>query len=78
MTININDELLCRSVQFYGTQTTEKHIAAAGVCKDVGRIQNGDVLCSKAQYDPVLHPLVIHHGKPDPVMGIMGVYIGLD
>ena len=78
MTVYINGKLLCRSVQLYGTQTTEKHIAAAGVCKNMGRIQKGDVLWSKARYDPVLHPLVIHLGKPDPVMGSMGVYIGLD
>ena len=78
MTVNINGRPLCRSVQLYGTQTTDTHIAGAGVCKAVGRIKKGDVLWSKARYDPVLHPLVMHHGKPDPVMGSMGVYIGID
>ena len=78
MTVQINGVSICRSVQYYGTQTTESHITAPGVCKAVGRIKEGDVLSAKARYDPVLHPLVMHHGKPDPVMGVMGVYIGID
>ena len=78
MTVNINGVPLCRSVQYYGSETTESHITAPGVCKDVGRIKKGDILSAKARYDPLLHPLVIHHGKPDPVMGVMGVYIGID
>ena len=78
MTAYLNDEQLCHSVQFYGTQTTEPHITAAGVCKDAGRIEKGDVLWANARYDPVLHPLVMHDGKPDMVMGSMGIYVGVD
>ena len=78
MTVHVNGKLVCRSVQLYGTQTTEQHITAAGVCKDAGQIRKGDMLWAETRYDPVLHPLVMHWGKPDPVMGSMGIYIGVD
>ena len=78
MTASLNGETLCRSVQLYDTQMTDQHITAAGVCKPARKIGRGDILSAKAQYDPTLHPLVMHHGRPDPVMGSMGVYIGVD
>ena len=48
------------------------------VCKDGGHVKIGDRLVAEARYDPQLHPLIMHQGKPDPVMGSMGVYIGID
>ncbi|KAL8691752.1 MAG: hypothetical protein Q9218_003101 [Villophora microphyllina] len=78
MTSYLNDNQLCRSTQLYGTQTNDDHISAVGVCKNIGRVRHGDRLYSEARYDPVLHPLITHHGKPDPVMASMGIYIGID
>ena len=78
MTTFLNGEPVCRSIQLYGTQTTDQHINAVGVCKAAGDVRKGDILWAVARYDPVLYPLVMHHGRPDPVMGSMGVYIGVD
>ena len=75
---DLNDIIICRSVQLYGTLTTVAHISAARVCKSVGKIKEGDVLKAEARYDPVLRPLIIHGETPDPVMGSTGVYIGAD
>ncbi|KAH7405670.1 hypothetical protein DE146DRAFT_778966 [Phaeosphaeria sp. MPI-PUGE-AT-0046c] len=78
MTMYMNGDPLCVSTQLYDNQAAEQHIVAAGICKDTGRVKDGDVLWADAKYDPNIHPLIIHGGKPDPVMGSMGVYIALD
>ncbi|KAL8777281.1 MAG: hypothetical protein Q9194_002642 [Teloschistes cf. exilis] len=78
MTGYLNGDQLCRSTQLYSSQTTEQHISAVGVCKNIGRIRPGDRLWSEARYDPVLHHLTIHHRHPDPVMASMGIYIGIE
>ena len=78
MTMYRNGEPLCDSMQLYDNQAAEQHIVAAGICKDAGRVKNGDVFWADAKYDPNIHPLMMHKGNPDPVIGSMGVYIGLD
>ena len=74
-----NGAPLCRSVQLYEPHGgAAPRITAAGVCKDAGRVEIGDELWGHARYDPKRHALDRHHGKPDPVMGSMGLYIGVD
>ncbi|KAF2019983.1 hypothetical protein BU24DRAFT_448354 [Aaosphaeria arxii CBS 175.79] len=77
MTAYRNGDPICSSVQLYNNQASIQHIVAAGMCKNGGEIHKGDVLWADAKYDPSIHQLVFHNGKPDPVMGSMGVYIGL-
>ena len=72
-----NGEEICRSVQLYG-QTTEPHIIGQGACKMAGRIKKGDVLTAEVQYDATQHAVVMHNGKPDPVMGSDGLYVGIE
>ncbi|KAF2117369.1 hypothetical protein BDV96DRAFT_644793 [Lophiotrema nucula] len=72
-----NGHAICTSAQIYDNQVSEQHIVAAGVCKEAGKVRKGDVLWADAMYDPHEHKLWMHEGEPDPVMGSMGVYIGL-
>jgi hypothetical protein len=71
-----NGKPICASVQLYDNQASKPHIVAAGMCKTSGPVSTGDVLWSEAHYDPSMHSLVFHGGKPDPLMGSIGVYIG--
>ena len=73
----LNGREFCRSSQLYDNQGAEQHIVAAGVCKSAGNIQRGDILWAEARYNPNLHKLVMHDGKPDPVMGSLGIYVGI-
>lgn len=73
-----NEKVICTSSVLYDNQADEQHIIGSGVCKDAGRVFKGDVLRADAKYDPNVHPLVMHKGKPDPIMGSFGIYIGLD
>lgn len=72
-----NGEAICTSTVLYDNQVANQHIVAAGVCKDAGRVRKGDVLWADAKYDPNIHKLWMHDGNPDPVMGSMGVYLGI-
>lgn len=78
MTMYKNGDPSCVSMQLYDNQAAEQHIVAAGICKDAGRVEKGDVLWADAKYDPKVHPLMFHEDIPDAVMGSMGVYIGLN
>lgn len=73
-----NNKAICVSGQPYNNQAAVQHIIGGRVCKDIGRVNKGDVLWADAKYDPRLHSLVLHGDKPDAVMGAMGVFIGLD
>ncbi|KAF2196985.1 hypothetical protein GQ43DRAFT_227980 [Delitschia confertaspora ATCC 74209] len=73
-----NGDLMCRSDVFYDNQAEDQHIEASGVCKDAGRVGKGDVMWAEALYDPNVHRLTMHEEGADPVMGSMGVYVGVD
>jgi hypothetical protein len=79
MTMYRNNDPVCESVVLYDNQVQplKQHIIGSGICKDAGDVRAGDVLSADATYDPNVHQLVTHGGIPDPVMGSMGVYIGL-
>jgi len=52
------------------------HITAPGACTDFGEVKVGQYLRATAQYDATLHPLMVHNGKREKLMGNMRVYIG--
>jgi len=52
------------------------HISAPGACTDFGEVKVGQYLRATAQYDATLHPLMVHNGKREKLMGNMRVYIG--
>jgi len=53
-----------------------EHISDPGACTDFGDIKKGDRLTSEAWYDAVKHPLMVHNGKKENLMGNMRVYVG--
>jgi hypothetical protein len=52
------------------------HISDPGACTDFGTLAKGDRLTSEAWYDANQHPLMVHNGKKENLMGNMRVYIG--
>jgi len=52
------------------------HISAPGACTDFGEVKSGQYLRATAQYDATIHPLMVHNGKREKLMGNMRVYIG--
>jgi hypothetical protein len=52
------------------------HISAPGACTDFGEVKAGQYVRATAQYDATLHPLMVHNGKREKLMGNMRVYIG--
>ena len=73
-----NGDEVCRSVQLYDYRAPAQHIVHTGVCKDAGRVRAGDELWGHARYDPTRYKLDVHDGQPAPIMGSMGLYIGVD
>lgn len=71
-----NGKEICRSTPLYG-HGRESHIIGRGTCKDVGHLKKGDVLTAEVRYDPGKHPYVLRNGKPKPVMGADGLYVGV-
>jgi hypothetical protein len=53
-----------------------EHISDPGACTDFGEVANGDKLFSEAWYDANAHPLMVHNGKKENLMGNMRVYVG--
>ena len=74
----LNGAELCRSAQLYDLRAPAQHIVATGVCKRERRIAVGDELWAVARYDPRKYALDMSGGKPRPIMGSMGLYIGED
>ena len=73
-----NGREFCRSSQVYDYREGTRHIVATGVCKGAGVISMGDELWGHARYDPTNHKLDMHDGKPNKIMGSMGLYIAID
>jgi len=53
-----------------------EHISDPGACTDFGTVSRGDKLYGEAWYDAIKHPLMVHNGKKENLMGNMRVYIG--
>lgn len=52
------------------------HITAPGACTDFGELKAGQYIRATAQYDANKHPLMVHNGKREKLMGNMRVYVG--
>jgi len=52
------------------------HISDPGACTNFGSVSVGDRLTAEAWYDANAHPLMVHNGKKENLMGNMRVYIG--
>lgn len=53
-----------------------EHISDPGACTDFGTVSLGDKINAEAHYDATKHPLMVHNGKKEALMGNMRVYIG--
>lgn len=53
-----------------------EHISDPGACTDFMDVKKGDKLSSEAWYDAIAHPLMVHDGKKENLMGNMRVYMG--
>jgi len=53
-----------------------EHISDPGACTDFAEVKKGDRMTSEAWYDAVQHPLMVHNGKKENLMGNMRVYLG--
>jgi hypothetical protein len=53
-----------------------EHISDPGACVDFGTVSKGDRMYAEAWYDANKHPLMVHNGKKEALMGNMRVYIG--
>lgn len=53
-----------------------EHISDPGACTDFGSVAKGALLTSEAWYDANKHPLMVHNGKAENLMGNMRVYVG--
>jgi hypothetical protein len=53
-----------------------EHISDPGACTDFGTVSPGDRITAEAWYDATKHPLMVHNGAKQSLMGNMRVYIG--
>jgi hypothetical protein len=89
---NSNKTPLCTSIMHYNLRkgyTKERdehgghgasggtdHISDPGACTDFGDVSVADRIWAEAWYDANAHPLMVHNGKKESLMGNMRVYIG--
>jgi len=60
----------------HGGNDGMEHISDPGACTDFGDVKKGDRLTAEAWYDANAHPLMVHNGKKEALMGNMRVYVG--
>jgi hypothetical protein len=60
----------------HGGHDGAQHISDPGACTDFGTVSMGDRLTAEAWYDANQHPLMVHNGKKEALMGNMRVYVG--
>jgi len=84
-----NAKELCYSKQLYGNlngheeetgwvdKNGKKYISNIGVCQNLGWLEIGDILTVDVNYDSDIHDLDETNGVIEPVMGVMGLYIGV-
>lgn len=88
MSVYKNAKELCYSKQIYGNtnghekeegwvdENGKEYISNVGVCQNLGWLEIGDALTMDASYDSDLYDLNEKDGVLEPVMGVMGLYIG--
>lgn len=52
------------------------HISDPGACVNFGTVAPGGRMFAQANYDANAHPLMVHNGQREQLMGNMRVYIG--
>lgn len=89
MSVYQNAKELCYSKQLYGDlnghvdeagwvdRKGKKFISNIGVCQNLGWLEVGDILTVDADYDSDVYELDETDGVLEPVMGVMGLYIGI-